>query len=258
MSKNKLNTEEQAFRNKINDAHFSYNESAWQGVKGQLKGETTPATFSPLLKAAAGLLVITALVFVLQNQYSTSNETNKRVVSNEVVQENNEKAEKAVPTSPTPAKEIEKQEQVTEAIPPLAKETQKEEKHKTKTQTAKKSPVSVQKEKQQTTDEISSKKEKAAVNAPNEKLSASIQIIGKTCLHQKITLKALIKDEINAFHYRWKINNVVHNNNQNKLEVILNKAEKYSIDLVVINEKGEDIARSQKVFEVTKAAEVGS
>lgn len=70
--KNKLTPEEQLFQSKLNDADFSYKESHWTEMQDKL-GANTTATFSPLLKAAIGFVVLVGAVAVINLNYTTEN-----------------------------------------------------------------------------------------------------------------------------------------------------------------------------------------
>src|SRR5690554_3344536 len=71
MPTNKLNKEEQALRDKLNQATFSYDASDWQDVKSKMN--TTPPkalTTNVLLKGAAMLLIVVGSVLALQYMYN--------------------------------------------------------------------------------------------------------------------------------------------------------------------------------------------
>lgn len=82
--KNKLTTDEELFQSKLNDAEFTYKDSHWAEMQGKL-GANTTATFSPLMKAAVGFLILVGAVALVNLSYS-----DQKIISpekQEIVQE---------------------------------------------------------------------------------------------------------------------------------------------------------------------------
>src|SRR5690554_8216567 len=91
MQNNKLNKEEQAFQDKINQMSFSYQEADWKAMKSKIGKQNKVPNFNSLIKAAAILIVATTVVLALQYNYQKDFKT--EVTKTEVLQKNDSRSE---------------------------------------------------------------------------------------------------------------------------------------------------------------------
>jgi len=69
--KNKLNSEEEVLREKLNQAEFHYQESDWAEVMETIK-KPKPTAYSSLMKAVVGLILISGVAFLVNLYYQNS------------------------------------------------------------------------------------------------------------------------------------------------------------------------------------------
>lgn len=254
MPTNKLNKEEQALRDKLNQATFSYDASDWQDVKSKMN--TTPPkalTTNVLLKGAAMLLIVVGSVLALQYMYNQdgifidleNNEVNteeeQKVNSFETVIEESTN-NNVVEQNESVENNLEQNQQITHEENYKSEEFVKDENNKIVDKVNEPEGYTVKE------DESLTHKNKTTI--VEKSYTSFIRIKGERCLGNTIELRADCDAKGRELVYHWKVNGKKIAKQTQKIQLLLDQEGDYKINLQITDKEGNILSEIENTFEV--------
>jgi gliding motility-associated-like protein len=254
-NKNKLSSEEQALRDKLNEADFHFQEADWKAIEGEVSAGKW-AKYKTLLKTAATFVALSGAVYFLNQEMQPQSEKAP-------IQEA-QKAEKQLSNeSPQVQKSTNfpSEEPKAEKAEPVLSDNQRakltEEKSKT-------TPGEVTKNEEQLKTETVEPKEIAVEEEKQQSPRSNddvfnLTIDGKYCLGEEVNL--LLKKNGKAideskFTLRWFINNKRLIQQEAELKYSLDEAGEYKVGLKIKDENGHLVSTLEERIHVEALPEV--
>ena len=251
MQNNKLNKEEQAFQDKINQMSFSYQEADWKAMKSKIGKQNKVPNFNSLIKAAAILIVATTVVLALQYNYQKDFKT--EVTKTEVLQKNDSKTQKHTPSDSK--KNEDKDETIKKKNEEEAILSDKTKINKSKRPDKKELPTeekifSEPLKKETNKVLLNPIKKESTDDKSTTSFSAFIRIDGNRCLNEEITLKADCDENGRDLDYIWTVNDKQIDGKNRKINVLLEREGNYDVHLQILDKKGKLLSHIENSFKV--------
>lgn len=254
-NQNKLSPEEQALREKLNEADFHYQEADWKAIESEVSAGKW-GKYKSLLKAAAAFVALSGAVYFInqemqpQSEKAKVEETEKIEpnASEEKIQVQNKENSKAPSVKP----EVEKSETIT---PATQTTDQTEEQIETiQSEINEESPSNELIERKEEVVE----KEQVQDSDPNE-INFNIDIKGRYCLGEEIKLFAKANGKTlseSKYSFRWFVNDKRLIQQESELIYSLDDAGEYNIKLKINDENSRLVSTLEESFKVDALPEI--
>ncbi|MEX2380556.1 MAG: gliding motility-associated C-terminal domain-containing protein [Vicingaceae bacterium] len=255
-NKNKLSSEEQALRDKLNEADFHFQEADWKAIEGEVSAGKW-AKYKTLLKTAAAFVAISGAVYFLNQEMQPQSEKAYVQDTEEVAPNTSE--EKNIQTQ---------NEENSEAVP---LETKSEETERTTTvdQTADQTEEQIESTPTEIADEIPNKEadevnkeltepENQQSEKPTE-VTFKLDIKGRYCLGEELELSAKVNGQTideSKYNLRWFINNKRLIQKEARIKYSLDEAGLYQIGLKVNDNNGNNISSLNETIKVSELPDI--
>lgn len=255
-NKNKLSSEEQALREKLNEADFHYQEADWKVIESEVSAAKW-GKYKSLLKTAAAIVVLSGAVYFFNQKMQSQSEKADAQKTEEVSvepsvekpQSPNKENSDASPIKP----EVEKAE-VTTPDTQANEDTEKQIETSQK-EIANKNPVDEETEAKEATVEQDNNQRETS----DKEVAFKLEINGDYCLGEELELLAKANGQVidgSKYNLRWFINDNRLIQKESQIKYNLDEAGLYKIKLKVNGKNGEPITSLEESVNVESLPEI--
>lgn len=254
-NKNKLSTEDQALREKLNEADFHYQEADWKAIESEVSAGKW-GKYKTLLKTATALVVLSGAVYFMNQEMQPQSKKAGVQKTEELAPKPSEEIPQSKNAESSDANPIETEVETDETTLPASQPIKVTEKQ-TKTN---QNEIAVE---SQTNEETEAKEvaveQKNNQNETSTDLTFMLDIEGKYCLGEELELLVRANGQAideNKYNLRWFINDRRLIQNEARLKYSLDEAGEYKVGLKVKDESGNLITSLEETIEVAEMPEI--